>query len=88
MPATSKALTCTHGSTDVVVSDGFVGNVVLKVSEGVAEAITTFLKERIGKSFRGSWGTFFSQMSSRSLPGRSITLNMAELRWSALMVSP
>jgi glycerol-3-phosphate acyltransferase PlsX len=45
-----------NGSTDVVVSDGFVGNVALKLSEGVAEAITTFLKERIGTSFRRKLG--------------------------------
>ena len=44
------------GSTDVVVSDGFVGNVALKISEGVAEAITTFLKDRIRKSFRNKLG--------------------------------
>lgn len=36
-----------EGSVHVVVSDGFVGNVALKVAEGVAEAITGFLKERI-----------------------------------------
>jgi glycerol-3-phosphate acyltransferase PlsX len=48
-----------NGTTDVVVSDGFVGNVVLKVSEGVAEAITTFLKERIGKSSRRKLGYLF-----------------------------
>jgi glycerol-3-phosphate acyltransferase PlsX len=45
-----------NGSTDVVVSDGFVGNVALKISEGVADAITTFLKERIKKSFRNKLG--------------------------------
>jgi glycerol-3-phosphate acyltransferase PlsX len=45
-----------NGSTDVIVSDGFVGNVALKLSEGVAEAITTFLKERIRKSFRRKLG--------------------------------
>ncbi|MEO0248622.1 MAG: phosphate acyltransferase PlsX [candidate division WOR-3 bacterium] len=45
-----------NGSTDVVVSDGFVGNVALKISEGVAEAITTFLKDRIRKSFRNKLG--------------------------------
>ena len=45
-----------NGSTDVIVSDGFVGNVALKLSEGVAESITTFLKERIRKSFRRRLG--------------------------------
>lgn len=35
------------GSVDVVVCDGFVGNVVLKVSEGLAKAIMTMVKEAI-----------------------------------------
>ncbi len=34
-----------NGHTDVVVCDGFVGNVVLKVSEGLAEAIGSMLRE-------------------------------------------
>jgi len=40
-----------NGSVDVVVCDGFVGNVVLKVSEGLAEAIGTLLKREIGNRF-------------------------------------
>ena len=44
------------GTVDVIVCDGFVGNVALKISEGVAEAITTFLKDRIRKSFRNKLG--------------------------------
>jgi glycerol-3-phosphate acyltransferase PlsX len=47
-----------NGSTDVVVSDGFVGNVALKISEGIAESITTFLKERRRKNFRRKLGYF------------------------------
>ncbi len=38
------------GCVDVVVSDGFVGNVVLKVSEGLAEAVSRMLKAEIKKS--------------------------------------
>ncbi len=34
-----------NGSVDVVVCDGFVGNVVLKVSEGLAAAIGSMLRE-------------------------------------------
>lgn len=45
-----------NGNADVVVSDGFVGNVVVKVSEGVAETLNTFLKENIRKSFRRKMG--------------------------------
>ena len=35
-----------NGKADVIVTGGFVGNVALKVSEGVAEFIMGFLKER------------------------------------------
>jgi len=38
-----------NGQADVVVCDGFVGNVLLKVSEGLAEAIGSMLKQELGK---------------------------------------
>jgi glycerol-3-phosphate acyltransferase PlsX len=38
------------GSVDVVVCDGFVGNVALKSSEGVAEMMTTTLREEFSRS--------------------------------------
>lgn len=38
------------GSTDVIVCDGFVGNILLKTSEGVAESITKIIKKNIRKS--------------------------------------
>ncbi len=38
------------GDVDVIVCDGFVGNVCLKVSEGLAEVILTMLGEEIRKS--------------------------------------
>jgi glycerol-3-phosphate acyltransferase PlsX len=37
-------------SVDVVVCDGFVGNILLKTSEGVAESITKLIKSNIRKS--------------------------------------
>jgi len=37
-------------STDVIVCDGFVGNLVLKTSEGVADTISHFIKGYIRKS--------------------------------------
>ncbi|MBI5345112.1 MAG: phosphate acyltransferase PlsX [Deltaproteobacteria bacterium] len=39
-----------HGEVDVVVTDGFVGNVVLKLSEGLVEAVTSMLKNEIMSS--------------------------------------
>lgn len=38
------------GSVDVIVCDGFVGNILLKTSEGVAESITKIIKTNIGRS--------------------------------------
>jgi glycerol-3-phosphate acyltransferase PlsX len=37
-----------NGRTDVVVCDGFVGNVVLKVSEGLADSLGKMLKAEFG----------------------------------------
>ena len=45
-----------NGLTDVVVCDGFVGNVVLKLSEGLAEAVATMLKDEIKASFLSKIG--------------------------------
>ena len=39
------------GKADVVVSDGFVGNVALKTSEGVAQMIGAFLKQELSRSW-------------------------------------
>ncbi len=36
------------GKADVIVCDGFIGNVVLKTSEAVAEAIGSLLRENVG----------------------------------------
>jgi glycerol-3-phosphate acyltransferase PlsX len=38
------------GTTDVVVCDGFVGNVALKTSEGLAKMVGGILKEEFGRS--------------------------------------
>ena len=47
--ATSRAATSTKGACDVIVTDGFVGNVVLKVCEGVFEFVMKMAaKELLG----------------------------------------
>ncbi|MBK9446890.1 MAG: phosphate acyltransferase PlsX [Betaproteobacteria bacterium] len=38
------------GEADVVVCDGFVGNVALKISEGLAQMLATFLREAFKKN--------------------------------------
>jgi glycerol-3-phosphate acyltransferase PlsX len=42
-----------EGTTDVVVCDGFVGNVALKTTEGLAHALSQFIREE----FTRSWWT-------------------------------
>lgn len=44
------------GELDVVVCDGFVGNISLKISEGLAEAAMQMLKDEIMKSFQAKIG--------------------------------
>lgn len=39
-----------RGTTDIVVCDGFVGNVLLKTSEGLAHMLATFLREEFSRS--------------------------------------
>ena len=38
------------GDVDVIITDGFVGNIVLKTSEGVADTISKLIKEEIKNS--------------------------------------
>src|SRR5476649_2189763 len=38
------------GTTDVVVCDGFVGNVALKASEGIARMLTDMIREEFSRS--------------------------------------
>jgi len=64
-----------NGTTDVVVCDGFVGNAVLKASEGVAKMITAFLKAEYRKNaFRmfAAWlaTPVFKALKARMDPGR------------------
>jgi len=38
------------GKTDVIITDGFIGNIVLKTSEGAAETIGKLIKDKINNS--------------------------------------
>jgi len=44
------------GDADVIVCDGFIGNVALKISEGLAEAIMQVLRREITQSIGGRVG--------------------------------
>lgn len=47
------------GEVDVVVCDGFVGNIVLKTAEGIADVIFKIIKEEIMKSPIAKLGAIF-----------------------------
>jgi glycerol-3-phosphate acyltransferase PlsX len=45
-----------QGDVDVIACDGFVGNVCLKLSEGLAEAVLSMLREEISKNLKSKIG--------------------------------
>ena len=47
------------GKVDVIVCDGFVGNICLKLSEGLAETLKGMLKEEIGAGLKSKLGFLF-----------------------------
>lgn len=54
------------GMADVIVCDGFIGNVALKISEGVAEAIGKLLAREIENSLPGRIGYLLLRRAFRS----------------------
>lgn len=59
-----------NSSVEVVVCDGFVGNLVLKSAEGVAEAISNILKQEINKSLLSKIGALFMMNTFKALKKR------------------
>ncbi|HCU90833.1 MAG TPA: phosphate acyltransferase PlsX [Gammaproteobacteria bacterium] len=63
------------GKVDVVVCDGFVGNVALKSSEGVARMLTEFARDEFSRNVWRKLSTVFSKRAltairNRADPGR------------------
>jgi glycerol-3-phosphate acyltransferase PlsX len=58
------------GHCDVIVCDGFVGNVILKVSEAIAETITSFLKKELAASPWGRLGYLLARGCFRNFKKR------------------
>ena len=59
-----------NGSVDVVVCDGFVGNVVLKVSEGLADGIGQMLRREIEGRFWAKLGFLLAKPAFRAFKKR------------------
>ena len=57
------------GRADVIVCDGFTGNIALKVSEGLVEMVEDLLREEIRTSL-GGIGSFFSRRAFREFRRR------------------
>jgi glycerol-3-phosphate acyltransferase PlsX len=54
-----------NGKADVIVCDGFIGNVSLKAVESAAEAILHFMREEISKSFLAKLGYLLARPALR-----------------------
>jgi len=59
-----------QGTTDIVVCDGFVGNVALKASEGLATMIVNFLKAEFGRNWFTQTAAVFAYPVLQALKAR------------------
>jgi len=55
------------GAVDVVVTDGFTGNIALKTAEGTAKLVAHFLRQSLKRSFFGRIGGLLSRGAFRAL---------------------
>ncbi|HYK91968.1 MAG TPA: phosphate acyltransferase PlsX [Acidobacteriota bacterium] len=59
-----------NGRADVIVCDGFTGNVALKTSEGLIEAVLKLLKDELSSNLKAKVGALLSQQSFKRLKKR------------------
>lgn len=59
-----------EGKVDIVVCDGFVGNVVLKLSEGIVQVMSRLLKAELMNSFFGRARYFLARRPLKKLKAR------------------
>src|SRR5262249_23046986 len=52
-----------HGKADVVVCDGFTGNVALKISEGLIEVLLSILKEELTRTITSQVGALLTRQA-------------------------
>jgi glycerol-3-phosphate acyltransferase PlsX len=53
------------GNADVIVCDGFTGNIVLKSSEGLVDTVEQLLGEELNRTFSGMVGSLLSRRAYR-----------------------
>ena len=59
-----------NGRVDVIVTDGFTGNVILKVSESLSEMVEQLLREEIKRTLKASVGFLLSREAFRRFKSR------------------
>jgi len=59
-----------NGRADVIVCDGFTGNVALKTSEGLIEAVVELLRDELSSNLQAKLGALLSQQAFRRLKKR------------------
>jgi phosphate acyltransferase len=58
------------GTVDVVVTEGFTGNVALKTAEGTAKQMSSFIRQAMTSTLMSKIGAFFAQGAFRALKDR------------------
>ena len=58
------------GDVHVVVCDGFIGNVALKISEGLVDALVSMLKEALGSTLSAKVGSLLSRQAYENFKKR------------------
>jgi glycerol-3-phosphate acyltransferase PlsX len=56
-----------EGTVDVIVTDGFTGNIALKTAEGTAKLVTGFLRAALRRSFFGRLGALIASGALKTL---------------------
>ena len=59
-----------QGKVDVVVTEGFTGNIALKTAEGTAKQIATYLKQAMGSTLMSRLGYLFARSAFAALRDR------------------
>ena len=60
----------TEGTANVIVTDGFTGNIALKTAEGTATFVTNILKESLNKNFYSRFLTFLNYLNFKKFKDR------------------
>ena len=66
------------GAADVIVTEGFSGNIALKAAEGTARQITEFLRSAMARTWRAKIGYLFARNAFKALRDK---LDPNEIQW-------